>query len=206
MSKLRDRKRVIKVGKRSVLARNVLEVLSDVALDSASLFLSIATSPYGSSQWQLEKNKEKIRESLENHGGISKDEELKRARHSFHSLMTRLRSDGLIEEKEGKFKSTLLGRKKLESMTSDAPSVVYENLEKTNLKIFMFDVPEKDRWQRDWLRKRLFDLEFEPVQKSVFVGRTKLPKEFIEDMRDVGILAHIDVLEVTKRGSLKEII
>lgn len=56
--------------------------------------------------------------------------------------------------------------------------------------IVIFDVPEKKKRYREWLRSELVGFGFELIQKSVWLG-SALPKEFVEYLSKVGILKHI---------------
>ena len=57
--------------------------------------------------------------------------------------------------------------------------------------IVAFDVPERKRSQRDWLRAELKILGFIQLQKSVWFGPAPLPKTFILAVRDIHLLQYI---------------
>ena len=49
-------------------------------------------------------------------------------------------------------------------------------------RIVMFDIPEKRREHRERLRRALSELEYEPIQKSVFIGKRPLAGDIYEDI------------------------
>ncbi|OGE84175.1 MAG: hypothetical protein A3B23_04020 [Candidatus Colwellbacteria bacterium RIFCSPLOWO2_01_FULL_48_10] len=194
-------------AKRGELMRKVLEMASEVALDSVSMFAAIMTSGYSASYGKLMRDAEAIRGNFDSL--ISQDPgAVKRKKRSFKVLLSNLKRDRLIENKAGRLKITILGRKKLSGLKEGLPNTVYEfdKGDNKNMKIFMFDILEKERGKRDWLRRKLIELEFKPVQKSVFVGKQSLPQAFVEDMRKLKLLDYVDILEITKSGSLRELI
>src|SRR3989338_825438 len=71
--------------------------------------------------------------------------------------------------------------------------------------IISFDIPEKFRRKRDWLREVIQNLGFKMVHKSVWVGNIKLPEQLIFDLERVNILEFIEIFEVTKTGTLKKV-
>jgi len=46
--------------------------------------------------------------------------------------------------------------------------------------IVMFDIPEKRREWRNWLRGELKSLDYAQLQQSVWVGPSPLPKQFVK--------------------------
>ena len=62
--------------------------------------------------------------------------------------------------------------------------------------IIAFDVPEKYRRERDWLRIELKNLGFAMMQKSVWYGSSPLPQDFITSLDDLKILKFIKFFDV----------
>jgi len=60
----------------------------------------------------------------------------------------------------------------------------------------MFDIPERKRKIRNWLRVQLKSWDFEMVQQSVWLGRGPLPKEFAERFRLFGLSKCVKILKV----------
>ena len=69
----------------------------------------------------------------------------------------------------------------------------------------MFDIPEKEKWKRVWLREVLGLCGFKMLQRSVWAGKNKIPEEFLADLRNFNMLEYVHIFEVSKKGTLKEI-
>jgi DNA-binding transcriptional regulator PaaX len=101
---------------------------------------------------------------------------------------------------------TQVGRKRLEFIKSKDftvdPFVSLDKLKKGELKVIDFDIPELERRKRDWLRVSLMNLGFEMLQKSVWVGNTDLPEEFILSLNNLEILSHLHMFIVKEMGTI----
>ena len=71
--------------------------------------------------------------------------------------------------------------------------------------IVTFDIPERERRKRDWLRGALRNLGLAMVQKSVWIGKVKIPGELVEDMKSMRILDFVEIFEISKTGSLQQV-
>jgi len=190
-------------------SENKLKILEflDNSVESIGNLLFFFSLPYGTSfsraKYLLRKEKER-RERLK-----IADEK----RRNFYTLISRLKKDGLIEKNKNKneifIKLTAKGKSILKILQAqkhnDLPNKRYETQEETTFKIITFDIPEKQRKKRKWLRDSLRELKFEMLQKSVWIGKTKLPEEFISDLNRAKILSYIEIFEITKSGSIKHI-
>jgi len=133
----------------------------------------------------------------------------------FYNLLYRLRKDGLIKKNKDNNKRkacwliTKKGKEKIkelkESKEKNIPKKDYRIEKDYNLKIVIFDIPEKHRRKRNWLRENLIRLEFSMLQKSVWIGKTKLPQEFIRDIKELEILPYVEIFSVNKTGSIKQL-
>ena len=65
--------------------------------------------------------------------------------------------------------------------------------------IIIFDIPEKERRKRDWLRSQLKLFDFEQIQKSVWLGPDRLPKEFFAYLEELGIRGNIKIFRTNGR-------
>lgn len=63
-------------------------------------------------------------------------------------------------------------------------------------RIIIFDIPEKLRGKRDFLRQELNHFGFMQLQRSVWGYPYKLPQEFVDLWKDTGIFQHCIILEV----------
>src|SRR3989344_5254871 len=46
--------------------------------------------------------------------------------------------------------------------------------------IVMYDIPHEKKKERDWFRRQLVNFDYIMIQKSVWVGPSPLPKEFMD--------------------------
>lgn len=136
-------------------------------------------------------------------------------RQRYHKLLHVLKRDGLITEKlqndeSRKLKLTPAGLKKLKELKmrlADAlPPINYNKSSTGRLTIVVFDVPERERKKRNWLRTALVSIGLEMVQQSVWIGKVKLPPEFIADLNILKMTDYIEILEVTKSGTYKNLL
>ncbi len=61
-------------------------------------------------------------------------------------------------------------------------------------RIFMFDIPEDRRRERDWLRVELLSCDYTSLQKSVFIGKRPLPAKLLKELGRRRLFAHTHVV------------
>ncbi len=125
----------------------------------------------------------------------------------FYSLLTRLKNQGLIEKLENSkgtlWKITTAGFNRF-TLIKDKKAL-YDIESDGKLKIIAYDIPEKERSKRLWLREVLKMMNFKMLQKSLAVGKSKIPENFLEDLRKRRMLSYVHIFEVTKTGTIKEL-
>jgi DNA-binding transcriptional regulator PaaX len=112
--------------------------------------------------------------------------------------LSRLKRKGLITNKDGKWTINSSGKRFLSTRKHGIRKFL--PIQKNNLPkvvIISFDIPEKKRYYRDWLRLELINYGFEQVQKSVWLGPV-LSKEFIEYLGEIKLLEYIRFFRVSK--------
>lgn len=180
----------------------ILEWLVGRTISIAAAGLTIMTAPYGSSLRMLEKRHEDILDGK----FFMEGSKIKDKKKAFNSLLKKLRSDGLIETKEGKIAITKRGRLALKIIKQKFfPKNHYQVKKDDSFKLVIFDIPEKEKAKRNWLRDSLKEMGFEMIQKSVWSGKIKIPAEFLEDLNWLRLINYVDILAVTKTGSLRQI-
>lgn len=126
----------------------------------------------------------------------------------FYTLLNRMKREGLISKKQSPkgtlWYRTVKGLKKLGLIKKRRKNRYSVAKEKT-LKIITFDIPETLKNKREWLRETLRFLEFKMLQKSVWIGASAIPEDFMLDLRDGGLLSYIHIFEIGARGTLKEL-
>ena len=64
--------------------------------------------------------------------------------------------------------------------------------------LVLFDIPEKKRKIRHWLRNQLKDWDFKMIQQSVWVGSGSLPKEFNKRLQLLDIDKGVKIFKIQK--------
>lgn len=73
------------------------------------------------------------------------------------------------------------------------------------IRIVIFDIPEKKRNYRDWLRQELYLLGFKLFQKSVFIGKYPLPKDLIEEIDDYDLASYVFIFTIKETSKKEEL-
>lgn len=190
----------------------ILKFIEDGVLGFAELFEAIAISGYGASYKKLEFEERKLakrRKSLVDFIFLPKEEKPK-LRRKLSKLVSKLKKDQLLsfDKAENQFYLTKRGRSYLgnfeKKRASSLPKTKGYSMQKGKvLKIIAFDIPEKERSKREWLYFVLKNLGFEMLQKSVWIGQNKVPKEMIKDLSKLGLLDRVEIFEVLRKGSLE---
>lgn len=64
--------------------------------------------------------------------------------------------------------------------------------------IVVCDIPSNNRSERDWLRYQLKKFDYTMIQKSVWVGPSPLPKDFLNYVKSIGLLSKLKILKLAK--------
>ena len=121
-------------------------------------------------------------------------------RHRFRNLIYYLRKKGFIGKTIYKsqtcWKITDLGRERLRKFFF--PKRKYKSEQDKVCHLCVFDIPEKERVKRDWLRASLVSLNFRMLQKSVWFTKNKIPQQFLEDLEQLNLADKIHIFRVRK--------
>lgn len=130
------------------------------------------------------------------------------SKETFYTTFARLKRNGYVIKKNNEWAITRKGKdyfkKKVDfllpSHSHPHSSLPGKSEEKKNKKIIIaFDVPEKYRRKRDWLRSELMLLDFIPIQKSVWFGPAPLPQKFIENLDSLKILDYLKFFKAEEK-------
>jgi len=132
------------------------------------------------------------------------------SRRSFKKFLDRLAGDALItissKNNNDQVNITERGRnwlKKFEAtphLVSPSYSPSAEKAERVT--IVSYDIPENFHIYRDWLRIVLKSLNLTMLHQSVWIGKVKLPEDFITDILRYKLEKYIEIFEITKSGTL----
>ncbi len=129
-------------------------------------------------------------------------------------LISKLRVEGFIandsEGNSGTIRPTAKGTEKISALEKASDkSLKLERIAHSaasrEVKIIVFDIPEEKRVLRDALRSMLKLMKFSMLQKSAWVGNVVVPKEFFEWLDEHDLLSCVEILSVTKEGTLKQL-
>ena len=77
----------------------------------------------------------------------------------------------------------------------------YSILEKPwdgKIRLVVFDISEKEKWLRDWLRRELLLMQFKPLQKSLYIGKYPLPEELYQEIIKNKLFENVYVFTIEK--------
>ena len=119
---------------------------------------------------------------------------------SARTTMSRLHKKGLVVNKLGKWSITENGKKYLKSEKKKIIPHFNSPLKKDAPKnlIVMFDIPESRKIERNWFRSHLIKFDYIMIQKSVWVGPSPLPKEFVSYVKEIGLKSCIKSFNLAK--------
>lgn len=69
--------------------------------------------------------------------------------------------------------------------------------------IVMYDVADGKKKERDWLRRHLIKFGYIMIQRSVWVGPSPLPEQFVAYIKELGLRASVKKFKLAKPYSKK---
>src|SRR3989338_2355323 len=187
---------------RGEIIYKILDFLEDRSIDTADFLTAILKSGYGASMTKIDREYNIARQK-------SYSYQIKRERkRDLQKYIYKLKREGLIKENskkqvalsdKGKNKLLLLNRQRILSKN------FYQNQAGDKVIIVSYDIPLPFNKERAILRDILKVLGFSIIHKSVWVGKVKIPPDFIIAIEKFLIIKFIEILEVTKSGSLNNL-
>ncbi len=98
---------------------------------------------------------------------------------SARTILWRLQKKGLVKREEGRYRLTSQGLNIVKVFHKEKQRKEFWD---GKWRIIMFDIPERKRESRNWLRWQLVSLDYKPLQKSVFIGKQPVAKDFYEEI------------------------
>lgn len=195
---------------RGNLTLKILQTLKEMSFGGVELCEAILVAGYGASGSRIRKLADDLRQKR-----LLKDTLVieKHYRRNYQKLVSKLKTQGLlkVEDRGGHdfFSITPKGKSKLAALKSEAhrrlPEVSYELASSAHPIIISFDIPEKQKRKREWLREVLKRLGLKMIQKSVWIGSGRVPKQFLEDLEELNLLECVEIFEVGKTGTLRHV-
>lgn len=119
---------------------------------------------------------------------------------SINTTLSRLHKKGLVRKTSGKWSITSSGKKYLATKKKKAVphfDFVFKKGAPKDL-LVMFDIPESRKIERNWFRLHLRKFDYIMIQKSVWVGPSPLPKEFISYIKSIGLYLCVKKFKLSK--------
>jgi len=117
---------------------------------------------------------------------------------NLQSTMHRLEKQGLVT-KDPKRKIYFLTPegKNYTSYIKDRYGVLSKKWD-GKVRVVIFDIPEKEKRWREWLRNELLLLQYKVLQKSVYIGKAPLPKSFYQEISDADLEDNVFVFTMSE--------
>ncbi len=118
----------------------------------------------------------------------------------FRVALSRLRKKGFVQREGRLWKITNEGRNYLtRKIFLPRHRVISPEVNKNKNMIIAFDIPERDKKKRNWLRIELVNLGFTLLQRSVWCGRAPLPVDFIHTLKRLKLLPYMKFFEAKEK-------
>ena len=129
-------------------------------------------------------------------------------RHAVSMNLWRLQKQGLVQKSGGNKSSywniTRAGKQYLRNQKYSSRD---KDFKKDGIiRLVMFDIPERERRKRDAIRAELIKCNFEQLQKSVWIGKSQLPKEFITTIDDLDVSKYVHIFSVREKGTIYDVV
>lgn len=194
-----------------LITENVLQYLQSFAEEGCDLIDTMFSGYHGSYR--------KMWRSIK-HGPRKFDKswaEWYRGRRRFYTLLNSLKRQGLIKKRKGESRRSFWAITKrgidhlarIKTQKADVLSLRqarYTRSSRSALILVIFDVPERERRKRRWLRENLKNLGYTLLQRSVWFGKTALPSGFLGDLRALKMLEYVHILSIGKSGTIRELL
>ena len=128
---------------------------------------------------------------------ILRERELKRYKgESIRVGLYRLKKKGYLDYRFEKWSLTQKGREySSKSKLSDYLPSPFKK-ENTDRIIIAFDIPEKERKKRNWLRNQIKIFGYKMLQQSLWIGPGPLPDDFLKRLKDLKIREKVKTLRI----------
>ena len=189
----------------------ILDTLADVAFSQAAMIGAILETDYGARHGEILRAHDRI---ISDSPRIA-DREARRREYQRYAIIVRyLREQGMLSRKTSgetiKLYLTKKGREKLARMRLERRENIsgygYDRSPGKKVVIVTYDIPEKRRTERDWLRAILKRIGLTPMQQSVWIGKVAIPQRLIEDLALRHLTSCVEIVEVGSTGTFQHLL
>ncbi len=133
----------------------------------------------------------------------------RRLKQRYFVMRRTLEQQGVIGSSNGKMIITQKGIFKMRRLRGYAAERLripaYKLGDGSRATMIIFDIPEKDRRKREWLREVLRGMGCRRIQQSVWLAVGVLPKDFLVDLDRMRLSEFVEICEITKTGTLDDL-
>ena len=116
-----------------------------------------------------------------------------------------MRKVGLVNNVDTQLRVTLKGQKYIKRKMNSLRQFHFDfDKDAPKNLIVMFDIPETKKAEREWLRWHLKKFNYFMIQKSVWVGPSPLPKEFLDYIKNIKIEDGFKTFKLAKGYDFKK--
>lgn len=108
-------------------------------------------------------------------------------------ILLRLERKGLVNRSSSNYQLTSKGKKLAEKLKDKIGKIGKWD---GKWRLVTFDIPENQRHYRDWFRQVLYEHDYKPLHKSVFVGKSPLPQEIYREIYSRKLVGHVRLLTI----------
>lgn len=118
---------------------------------------------------------------------------------SVRATLSRLRKNGVVDIGDKGWRLTPAGKKYMKKRLNSLKQFSNSFTKNTpkNL-IVMFDIPETKKAEREWFRWHLKKFNYAMIQKSVWVGPSPLPRDFMDYIKKIGLRDTLKTFKLSK--------
>lgn len=128
-------------------------------------------------------------------------------RQSIYNAISRIKKRGYIERVGAdRIMISKKGREYIQSRVT-RHQIFKSPFDKKSIKdlLVVFDIPEDRKAEREWFRRQLKTFDYEMVQKSIWLGPSPLPKNFILYVKSIGMTKYIKIFRIASRKNIKQL-
>lgn len=116
---------------------------------------------------------------------------------SVRNQFNKLYNDGYLDRKNNHFFINKTGK---EFLIKTKKFKNFEPIENSNPKdlLILYDITEDKIKERNWFRHTLIKFSFIMIQRSVWVGPSPLPKEFLDYVKSIGLKDSIKTFKLAR--------
>lgn len=176
--------------KKKELKEKIKDLPADLSIIGLSLLSNLAEAGVVGLSEILKRPSQSMGKNRQRAGQIKEN--------SARTILWRLQKKGLVKKKERYYEITSLGLKTIKIFQQEQEGDKIEEIWDGKWRIIMFDIPERKREDRNWLRCQLLGCDYKPLQKSVFIGKQPLAEDFYEEILIRKIKEFIHLMTVGK--------